>query len=320
MKKLVLVLSGLWLLSISAFPFSFHQEDKIPENGSIYPDSRFMKIDSVILHYRVVKPDMSVYKGKVLFIHGFCGSTFNWRNNIDTLVASGYKVVIVDLPGFGYSSRNLINQSHSNRARILWDMLRQIDEHDTLRWNIVGHSMGGGVAEAMALMEPSRTKSLTIVDGMVFIHNHNIKGAFITATKMKGINKTLVSYMKKNMITYKNIRRAYRQVYGYPPDSNIVENYLKPLQIPGTAESIINMFAYSKEIVTLDAQNLKGSDVLIIWGKKDRTIYLRTGKLLNKTVPGSTLKIIPECRHSPMETHPEKFNLILLNFLEKNNR
>jgi 2-hydroxy-6-oxonona-2,4-dienedioate hydrolase len=87
-----------------------------------YNNSSFLTVDSVRFHYRVWNGDVKQPAGKVFLVHGFCGSTYAWRNNIDTLVSLNYKVVAVDLPGFGYSERNvMINQSQSNRARLLWD-------------------------------------------------------------------------------------------------------------------------------------------------------------------------------------------------------
>jgi pimeloyl-ACP methyl ester carboxylesterase len=253
-------------------------------------------------------------------IHGFCGSTFCWRENIDTLARANYRVVAVDVPGFGYSSRNLHNQSHSNRARILWDLVRVIKPADTTRWNIVGHSMGGGIAEAMALLEPSRTKSLTLVDGMVFLKNQDLKGAFITSARMKGINELYISIFENNIISEKPIRRLLRNVYGYVPDTSVIEGYLRPLLLDGTAESVIDMFAYSKEIIPLHAEGLKQIPVKVIWGKKDRTIRFSTGKKLKRAVPSVQLEVIPKAYHSPMETHPEEFNAILVNFLDCNNQ
>ena len=85
-----------------------------------FDNSRFFSIDSIRIHCRIWNENLVHPRGKVLLVHGFVGSTFSWRENIDTLVKSGYYVVAVDLPGFGYSDRSLkVNQSQSNKARIV---------------------------------------------------------------------------------------------------------------------------------------------------------------------------------------------------------
>ena len=308
----------LFLVSLSAFsgrPGSHRIPDLKP-----YPNSHFMLVDSISLHYRSWNDSLAHPKGKVVLIHGFCGSTFCFRNNYDTLIRSGYRVVAIDLPGFGYSDRNSkINQSQSNRARLIWGLLKQIDGKDTTRWNILGHSMGGGTAEAMALMEPKRTRTLTLVDGMVFIRNTELSGAFVTMSKTQPMKRILVSFTEKSYLTYDNMKKKLRGAYGVEPDSAIVMGYLQPLLIDGTAESVVNILANANEIQTLHASGLKNMPVLVIWGKKDRTIYLRTGKKLKRAVPSIDLKVIPGARHMPMETHTAIFNSYLVGFLNCNN-
>jgi 2-hydroxy-6-oxonona-2,4-dienedioate hydrolase len=296
-------------------PCVFSQDTSKP-----FDNSSFLTVDSVRFHFRVWNGHSAKPAGKVFMVHGFCGSTFAWRKNCDTLAALNYKVVAVDLPGFGYSERNVkINQSQSNRARLLWDLLKQIDQDDTAGWNIVGHSMGGGTVEAMALMQPGRTRSLTIIDGMVFIRNRDLKGAFITASRWGKANKIFVSYARNNIINDRSLTRLLKKAYGYVPDSSLIEAYLKPLRIEGSAESIISVFSNADEICKLDASGLAKLPVMLVWGKKDRILSLQQGKKLQKAVPGIDLKVIPTAHHMAMETHPGSFNRYLVDFLKMNN-
>jgi pimeloyl-ACP methyl ester carboxylesterase len=255
-----------------------------------------------------------------LLVHGFLGSTFSWRENFDTLAKSNYKVVAIDLPGFGYSDRSLkVNQSHSNRARLLWDVLEILDREDTAKWNLVGHSMGGGTVEAMALIKPERTQTLTIVDGMVFLKNDDVQGAFVTLSRNKQYNKVFSSLVEKEVFNYKMIERLFRKNYGYTPDSSIVNGYLAPLLIEGSAESALSVFSNSREMIPLDIRDLGNIPVLVIWGTKDRTIYPRTGKRFVRKVPTAKMKFIAGAKHDPMETDPEEFNEFLITFLNKKN-
>ena len=320
MKKLFLFLcfvSGILFTanSYASEPWTHRTSAQKP-----YPNSHFLIVDSIQFHYRTWNESLVHPKGKVVLIHGFCGSTFCFRRNYDTLIRSGYRVVAVDLPGFGYSDRNAkINQSQSNRAKLIWGLLKQIDGDDTTKWNILGHSMGGGTAEAMALMDPRRTQSLTLVDGMVFLHNTELTGAFVTMSKTEPMKKILVSLTEKGYLTYHNMKSKLKGAYGFIPDSSIVMGYLQPLLIEGTAESVVNILANAKEIRSLHADGLKKIPVLVIWGKKDRTIYPRTGKKLKRAIPSIDLKIIPGAHHMPMETHTSVFNSYLVEFLNHNN-
>lgn len=320
MKKSLVLLFWLLLFIIRGL-----SQDNIPSNidsGSFQPfsNSHFIVVDSVKFHYRYWNDQAVSPKGKVLLVHGFIGSTFCWRENIDPLIREGYTVVAVDLPGAGYSDRNLqINQSQSNKARLLWDLISAIDRNDTSRWNIVGHSMGGGTVEAMALIKPERIRSLTIIDGMVFMRNKKMNGSFVVMTQMKETNKVLVALTKKRVIDFDKLQHLLKGLYGYVPDSSVVEGYLRPLQTEGSAESILNIFANAKEIQHLHSDSLSVLPILVVWGKKDRTIRLITAKPFLNSLPSIELKVIPGAYHSPMETHPVIFNKYLIEFLNRNN-
>ncbi len=286
-----------------------------------YANSRFAVVDSLRIHYRVWNEDLKHPRGKVLLIHGFCGSTFCWRNNYDTLVSAGYMVVAIDLPGFGYSERSAkVNQSQSNRARMVWELLAGIDRADTSKWNIVGHSMGGGTAEAVALTNPGRTRSLTILDGMIFITNKDVNLAVVGIANHPIYKKLLLSYTENQYLSFNNFRRELKGTYGSLPDTLTVNGYWEPLQIEGTAGTVVNLIANSNEIRELDAKELGSLPVLVIWGKKDHTIRLKNGKRLKRAVPSIELKVIPDAHHMAMETHPVEFNRMLVEFLNKNNK
>ncbi len=320
MNKILFFSFLLGVSLISGFSETYGQETMARSPDKPFENSHFLKIDSATFHYRIYNEGIKIPKGKVLLVHGFCGSTFCWRNNIDTLVNAGYLVVAIDLPGFGYSDRNLhVNQSNSGRAHLIWALLAKIDQDDKRKWNIVGHSMGGGAVEAMALMNPDRVQTVTLVDGMVFIRNQNMEGTFITMSKIKGYNQILVTLAKQNIISYNSMERMMRKVYGRPLDSAEMKGYIDPLQINGSAASVINIYANAHEIRHLHADGLLDLPVLVIWGKKDRTIHLSTGKKLKRNVPTIDLKIIPDAYHSPMETHSRQFNELLLNFLNAHN-
>ncbi len=310
----------LFLLLLTVFNASAgFPKGEIPARP--FENSHFAVIDSTRIHYRTWNEDLQKPRGKVLLIHGFCGSTFCWRFNYDTLVAAHYRVIAIDLPGFGYSERDsALNQSQSNRGRLIWELLEKLDAGDTAKWNIVGHSMGGGTAEAVALMNPSRTQSLTILAGMIFIKNNNVNRRIVGLVNFPIYKKLLLSYTEKQYLSFNSFRRELKKTYGFVPDSLTVNGYWEPLQIDGTAETVVNLLANSKEIQQLDAKGLGQLPVLVIWGKEDKTIRLKQGKKLKRAVPSIDLKVIQDAHHMAMETHPEIFNSMLVEFLDTNNK
>jgi len=320
MSRITLFISLLAILISSFTPLPCSGEGHYDIPLKPFENSHFVRVDSITIHYRIWNEQALHPKGKVILIHGFCGSTFSWRNNFDTLVKAGYKVVAVDLPGFGYSMRSpRLNQSQSYRAYLIWGLLKTIDGADSSRWNIVGHSMGGGTAEAMALMKPEKTQSLTIVDGMIFITNDNILLPVEGLTNHPIYRRILLNYTEKSYLSFNKFRRELKSTYGFLPDTATVNGYLIPLLIDGTAETVVNILSNAREIQTFHASGLKRLPVLVIWGKKDHTIRLKNGKRLKRTVPSIELKVIPTAYHMPMETHVSVFNQLLVEFLDRNN-
>lgn len=315
-------------------PFSFHTlqlalftlillgginaKAQIP--SSPFPNSHFITIDSVTVHFRSWNDDIPDPKGKVLFIHGYAGSTFCFRYLYDTLAVKSYQIISFDLPGCGYSERDpAFNQSHSNRAMFIWKLLDQLEGNNTSSWNIIGHSMGGAAAEAMAILHPDRTETLTIIDGMVFKKNSDLMHTLAIGAKQKQIKKFYINYTENKILTYKALRRMLTSAYRMEPDSSDVSGYLEPLMIPGTAEALLNIYTNNQEVLDLHADSLLHLPVLVIWGTKDSWIPLRNGKRFLKYVPTATLETIPGAGHSPMETHVSEFLTIFLSFLNQHN-
>ncbi|MBQ6065878.1 MAG: alpha/beta fold hydrolase [Clostridia bacterium] len=68
-----------------------------------YPDSQYFDYQDYRLHYRVMQA--AEEKGQILFLHGFAASTYCWNGLAAILTENGYTCVLVDLPDFGFSSK-----------------------------------------------------------------------------------------------------------------------------------------------------------------------------------------------------------------------
>ena len=87
-----------FLFIVPAFAFSaFAAEEKPFDNSEFYTEGKYT------LHYRVFEAENE--KGKMLMLHGFACSTSTWEPIAAEMVENGYTCVLVDLPGFGYSTR-----------------------------------------------------------------------------------------------------------------------------------------------------------------------------------------------------------------------
>ena len=284
---------------------------------SPFSNSHFTEVNNTLIHYRLWKPDSNITNSDwVMLIHGLGGSTYAWENNAEYLSKQGLNVVAVDVPPFGYSDRNpKLNHSPDVRADLLWEFASQINP-DT-KWHIVGHSMGGGITEAMALKSPNRVKSLIWVAPALFVNleKNNSFGQMIL--RFPPFERLFVFIGEKFIITPKRISKMLLSAYGREATEKEVFEYHKALSQDGTATAFIRAFTLSKVITELHLKNLQ-IPTLVIWGDKDKWVPYAGYEAHLKDLPNINLKFISGAAHCPMETHPIKFNQILIEHLLKN--
>src|SRR3954471_6602272 len=101
----------------------------------------------------------------VVFVHGFPTSGHVW-GDVVAQMPPGHRLVVTDLLGYGRSdppgSRSLSLTAHAARVVGLLDAL-QISSAC-----IVGHGVGGGIAQALAIGWPSRVSRLALVNSIAF--------------------------------------------------------------------------------------------------------------------------------------------------------
>jgi 2-hydroxy-6-oxonona-2,4-dienedioate hydrolase len=278
-----------------------------------FPNSHISEVDGVKLHYRLWEPVDGLPKGNVLMVHGFSGSTFSWQQTADSLSKVGYRAVAVDVPPFGFSDR-APRQNHSvtARASLLIAFLEQ--EFPGTTWHLAGHSMGGGIIQAMALMEPSLFESVNFVAAALFSSIKPGSRQSPMWMSIPGLTAFAGNIAESWVINRSRIEQLLASAYGQNPSPEQVDGYLKPLQVPGTARGILHMQRFNRELTELDAKTLS-IPALAIWGENDTWVSLQSRSNVLEQIPGVQLKVIEQAGHNPMETHFKEFIRIYLAFL-----
>ena len=97
----------------------------------------------------------------VLLIHGITTSSFIWRK-IAPPLSKDYDVIAVDLLGCGQSTKDLlVDYSIKNQALILSELITKLDLGQT---HIVGHDIGGGIAQIMAVKYPHLIQDMVLIN------------------------------------------------------------------------------------------------------------------------------------------------------------
>jgi len=96
----------------------------------------------------------------VILLHGGANDWREWRENLAPL-AQGFRVYAPDLPGFGLSDPPQVPVSPHWFSSFLKDFMEAVGIQET---HIIGHSLGGTLALALALDFPEKVKRLVLVD------------------------------------------------------------------------------------------------------------------------------------------------------------
>ena len=308
------IIIGLFL----AFPYLFNVDLPEMEIGNLpFENSQFITIDGVDLHYRLWEPKGENANGNVVLIHGFGGSTFSWRYTAPFLAANNFRVLAIDLPAFGYSDRNHVEKNKNiSRSELCWDLMEKIDS--TKKWIVVGHSMGGAIANYMTNTQAEKTQALIMVNPAEFSSKNNLSASLFNQFFKFPPTLRWIEFLGKNqMIKEKNIEKLLVKSYGRQPSKEEIDGYFKALNIKGTQSAIINGFVYAKKAENYELENFEKFNTLLIIGDKDEVVPPNIGKKISEKIPSSKLLQIENAGHCPMETHVEEFNNILLEFIEQ---
>lgn len=152
MKKIMsFALALLMLLSCASVAFAAETQTTPFENSSFFSSGDYT------LHYRTFEPQTKE-KNQIMLLHGFGLSTVSLEGLAEEYVNYGYKVVLVDLPNFGYSSRETSKTSLAEREVLVSDLMKSLGG----TWVLGGHSMGGGIASNIAIDYPELVSGLLL--------------------------------------------------------------------------------------------------------------------------------------------------------------
>lgn len=277
-----------------------------------YDNSVFFTTQSGVRVHTQVYPAYGEEKGKILLIHGLMASTFSYRNNSAYLSQHGYTVIAVDLPGFGYSDKpTTLDYTQANFAGFLWELLKDYDSthNSTSTWHIVGHSMGGSTALAMALQNKQDIADITLIDGAV-TQKSNSTG-WLMATPVGAWLKVALRYF---MLNEDNFRKLLTDVYQKEVPQEAVDGYLAPVLTKGSINGLIRFVQTSKNATINDVKDLD-LKINLIWGGKDTWVPIAAIDEIKSVITVNELVIFPDAGHTPQETEPD-FNEMLLGMFE----
>jgi pimeloyl-ACP methyl ester carboxylesterase len=269
--------------------------------------SCFIDVDGVRVHYQEAG---DVNAPAMVLIHGFASSTLVWSKVFLKLVAAGFRVIALDMLGYGYSAKPRNGQyTIDGQAKLL---VRLLDRLGIPHAIIVGSSYGGAVAATCALDYPERVEKLILVGAV----NNNRPLAF---TLMRLFGSPVFGDVVSPLLigSRRLLRRRMKRVYdrhSWVLDERRVDARHLPLRAASTQRAIIRTVrGWDAERISRDAHLITQS-TLLLWGETDREIPVADGERLHAEIPGSRLIVFKNCGHLPHEEYPEAFVDVVTDF------
>jgi len=233
-------------------------------------------------------------KGKpVLLLHGWGDSTAGLRS-LAVALAKKYKVLALDLPGFGGTQTPPAAWGLDDYAYFVTHFLAKIEAKRPLA--IVGHSNGGAIAvRGMA-------RGWLTADRLVLLASAGVRGEYKNRVKairlIAKAGKALAAPLPKAVK-----RRLRRKVYQSVGSDMLVAEHLQD-----TFKKVVT------DDVRADASHLT-LPTLLIYGDQDENTPVTFGQQLHKAIQGSKIEIIPGAGHFVHIDQPEKVTKFVKDFL-----
>jgi len=227
----------------------------------------------------------------LLLLHGIPTSSYLWRDVIEPL-ARTFDVLAPDLLGYGDSDKRLdADLPIAAQARYMVALMESLGIHQAA---VVGHDIGGGVAQLMAVDEPDRVARLILIDTVV---ENNWPVPDIARLKDPAWDQILVD---------RDLRPGFRKGLeeGTTQDGvvtdELVNEIARPFSDQGTRRAYLraaralnnrDLVSRSKHIKEIQTPSL------ILWGANDKVLEPRWADVLKEKLADATIEVIDPGGH-----------------------
>lgn len=271
------------------------------------PNSHFLIWEGGEIHYTE-----SGSGPTVLMIHGFGGSNRDFYI-LDSLINKNYRVIRVDLPGFGLSDfpkQTVINPDYTKVYDQYFNFLLDTLHIDSCY--AMGNSLGGLMAWNLAIKHPTVVKKLVLFNSA----GYDMPEVMKTANANIFRNQLVQQIVKKGIPTFA-IKSGISRVFFKP--ILLTEEKIKRVSDfwnrEGNLQHIVNMANANTYLDEKLIQQI-ACPTLIVWGKQDQIVSVKYAEHFHKDIKGSQVIVYDSCGHVPMLERPLDTERDILKFLQ----
>ena len=242
----------------------------------------------------------------VVLLHGSgtgASGYTKFKKNFIALKNAGFRVILPDLPGYGFSSKpdNVVYSMDYFNQKII-ELLDILDVH---KFSLIGNSLGGALSIGLGLNHVERVQKLILMapGGVEDREMYN---------EMPGIKKLMSDFLGGDM----NQEKIEGLLALFPYDASIVTDEMVQERmeiLPLMNSQVLATMA----IPNMEEQlHLLHQPVLAFWGMNDQFIPVSGAMKIGEHCPNAQVMLFSQCGHWVMIEQEEVFNSACINFLK----
>jgi pimeloyl-ACP methyl ester carboxylesterase len=247
----------------------------------------------------------------LLFVHGLSGSWQNWLENIPHF-SKAYRVIALDLPGFGHSPTPEWRISIESYGRLVHRFCDALGVGDCV---VVGNSMGGFVSAEAASAERGRFEKLVLVSAAGVSSARLRRQPAETAARMATAAAPLLLKLQERGMRRPRVRWAtFKGLFQHPEllrRELLLEQFHNGAGRPGFLPAVQGLIGYD----ILDQLTEVDVPTLIVWGRNDHVVPPQDAVGFGQSLRNSRTVIFDDTGHLPQLERPVRFNRVLETFL-----
>ena len=242
----------------------------------------------------------------VLLLHGFPTSSHLWRREA-WLFAERMRVIAPDMLGYGDSAKP-IDADLSEVAQALY-VEELLDQLGIAQAAVVGHDLGGGVAQMLALDGRVDVRCLVLLDSVCF-----------DAWPIEGVKMLQSGDPAQERPDF--VEEVIRLIFdvGISHQERLDEDLIGRFVVPWGEDPA----AFFRAASAITGRGLDGRErelakldvpTFIVWGEEDPFLPAQLAERLGEAIPGSTVALLPGCSHFVTEDAPQTVGPLTYHFL-----
>lgn len=239
----------------------------------------------------------------VLFLHGFPSSSHLWSSVIRAM-PGGHRLIVLDQLGYGRSDRPdgapLSVSAHARRALEVLDVL------NVPQACIVGHDLGGAVAQWLALHAPERVTRLGLINSVTLDAWPRWR------TRVARSLSAVARFLPASLVAGEAYAALVRGFADREEGRHSLDLFLRPFaQPPGRAALLAHLDAQRPNETAIMALDTLSLPTAIVHGRRDPFVPVSLAHRLASAIPGATLDVIADAYHFTPIDAPDQVAAVL---------